>query len=1126
MISFITGESVLLEEDFRLNGPIPLEWTRQYRTQVDLDGLLGKMWHVGCDQTLQFKRSEGSFLWINSNGNITALPYLEIGDSAVIATEKIIYTHLEGKVLIEDYDQKLFYHYEFVGGSRDTYRVTKITRHRFEIQYSYNASARLEQIVDSSNRTLKIERDNEQRIIAVTQLSSTENDKKLVEYEYNEEGFISVVRDAMGQEEQFAYTKGHLIKKTDRNGATQHWEFENIEEDPKCLKHWFNKNGQQLRAFEYKLGKTIVTNGMGAKTTHWHRNGEITQVTDALGNSETWEYNLNGLVMRHTDKLGEHTYYGYDDYGNKTSERKPNGGSTNYIFEDNNLVAAKNATNALWLWEYDDKGFLTKRIGPSNDTTRYTYTDDLLTQIIDANGLETHLSYNSGNTLEKVTLPNGEETNWTYNGQGQLLHAVSNQDTSVNYHYDELGRVKQLKTADGNMVHLKYDGVGNVINAKDKHHQVKFEYSPTGKLESREENDTKIKFAYTKSDQLKAITNEHKSLYRFDRDRNGQIIQESGFDGLKRKYLRNAGGQVGQTTTPDGRKVNYTYDLLGNVSTVRYDDQTQEVFTYDKNGSLIEAVNENGQVKLVRDEVGKVLEEYQNDILIENTYNRLGQRIALTSNLGADIKISRNKLGQILNTEASQAESKWEVDITRNLVGLEIERSLPGAVTSSWERDKSGRPVQHSVSANEKQQTKKKYQWDVNDRLRSIEDQLKNEMVSFEHDVFGNLSAAGYSDGSWDYKLPDEIGNLFKTEEKTDRQYGKAGQLLKDETYTYSYDEVGNLKEKESITGKWRYQWSQSGMLKKVVRPDRKHVDFTYDALGRRLTKTFKEETTHFVWDGNVPLHEWTSSGDETISIINDKGEKEIQVPENLTTWIFEDGSFVPMAKLQGGRSYSIITDHLGTPTEAYDEKGKKVWSRQLNIYGETRKETGTTNFIPYLYQGQYLDVETDLAYNRYRYYDPSSGVYVSQDPIGLAGKNPNFYAYVSDSNKLIDPLALDPLGTGGYSVYALYENGATDPYYIGITKQNVDTRMGQHMDTGRYGANTNHEVLHSDLTIEQARGNEQALIEKHGTKTGVIGQDIGPNNKGNKINSFDKTRTDVRGKAFNAEYNKVKGCG
>ncbi|MDG1331784.1 MAG: RHS domain-containing protein [Crocinitomicaceae bacterium] len=47
-----------------------------------------------------------------------------------------------------------------------------------------------------------------------------------------------------------------------------------------------------------------------------------------------------------------------------------------------------------------------------------------------------------------------------------------------------------------------------------------------------------------------------------------------------------------------------------------------------------------------------------------------------------------------------------------------------------------------------------------------------------------------------------------------------------------------------------------------------------------------------------------------------------------MTTWVFEDGTFIPMPKMQGFKSYSIITDHLGTPTEAYDEDGKKVWSR------------------------------------------------------------------------------------------------------------------------------------------------------------------------------------------------------
>jgi len=68
----------------------------------------------------------------------------------------------------------------------------------------------------------------------------------------------------------------------------------------------------------------------------------------------------------------------------------------------------------------------------------------------------------------------------------------------------------------------------------------------------------------------------------------------------------------------------------------------------------------------------------------------------------------------------------------------------------------------------------------------------------------------------------------------------------------------------------------------------------------------------------------------------------------------------------------------------AYDENGEKVWARELDLYGNAI--AGDSSFIPFLYQGQYYDEEIGLAYNRFRYYSPDSGTYISQDPIRLAG--------------------------------------------------------------------------------------------------------------------------------------------
>ena len=134
--------------------------------------------------------------------------------------------------------------------------------------------------------------------------------------------------------------------------------------------------------------------------------------------------------------------------------------------------------------------------------------------------------------------------------------------------------------------------------------------------------------------------------------------------------------------------------------------------------------------------------------------------------------------------------------------------------------------------------------------------------------------------------------------------------------------------------------------------------------------------------------------------------DKEEPVTENLITWVFDENSFVPAAKLVGDKSYSILTDHLGTPYEAYDENGEKVWARELDLYGNTI--AGDSSFIPFLYQGQYYDEEIGLAYNRFRYYSPESGTYISQDPIGLAGNNPNFYGYTFDCNTEVDVWGLD----------------------------------------------------------------------------------------------------------------------
>ncbi|WP_206183386.1 RHS repeat domain-containing protein [Treponema pedis] len=185
-----------------------------------------------------------------------------------------------------------------------------------------------------------------------------------------------------------------------------------------------------------------------------------------------------------------------------------------------------------------------------------------------------------------------------------------------------------------------------------------------------------------------------------------------------------------------------------------------------------------------------------------------------------------------------------------------------------------------------------------------------------------------------------------------------------------------------------------------------------------------------YIWDKNVLLHE-----------IKKEGKQE----DEITTWVFQ--GFTPVAKIQGDKSYSIISDHLGTPLQAIDTQGNKVWERELDIYGKVRKETEeTANFVPMLYQGQYLDNETELAYNRFRYYDCNTGTYISQDPISIAG-GLNVYAYVHDPNSWVDVLGLRGL-------WKLTTEGTSKKRTIGqhTYYQHKSTGLWWSIDTAKHG--------------------------------------------------------------------------
>jgi len=525
-------------------------------------------------------------------------------------------------------------------------------------------------------------------------------------------------------------------------------------------------------------------------------------------------------------------------------------------------------------------------------------------------------------------------------------------------------------------------------------------------------------------------------------------------------------------------------------------------------------MNVNSTVQFYRDQAGRIISEIQDGYKIDSEYGDLGLRTKVKSSLGADIDITHTDMGEVNSMTVHSAEGKvWEAEFKYNSLGLETERSLPGGISSQWTYDAAGRPQQQTVQHKGGEQRKRSYKWDVNDKLQSITNQLTQGEVSFGYDDFNNLAWAQYEDGAYDYKLPDEVGNLYRSKDRKDREYGKGGKLLRAGNKRYEYDDEGNLTTKITPEGRWSYDWEASGNLKSVIRPDNTQIAMEYDALGRRTAKIVTNDIdlnepdgiiTRFIWDGNVPLHEWKYAlNNRPKFVVDELGalSKDKEEPcENLTTWIFDEGTFKPAGKITNGEQYSIITDYLGTPVEMYNAKGEKTWQVEYDMYGKIRKLVkGFASDCPFRYQGQYEDVETGLYYNRFRYYSSEEGVYISQDPIRMAGNNPNIYAYTHDSNFWVDFFGLHKnshSATGNFGLYEVFLYGKK--YKIGkadldnIRKSTgLPVRLHDQLRRMRekYGVENvdGYEVEKGFKTTGDAIAAETARNQKHFDETGEV---------------------------------------
>ena len=94
------------------------------------------------------------------------------------------------------------------------------------------------------------------------------------------------------------------------------------------------------------------------------------------------------------------------------------------------------------------------------------------------------------------------------------------------------------------------------------------------------------------------------------------------------------------------------------------------------------------------------------------------------------------------------------------------------------------------------------------------------------------------------------------------------------------------------------------------------------------------------------------------------------------------------------------------------DKDGNLLWFGNYTGWGRLKEETKVADsaYRPFHQQNQYFDEETGLHYNFFRYYEPDTGRFINQDPIGLFGGD-NLYSFGNQVLDFIDPLGLKIYG-------------------------------------------------------------------------------------------------------------------
>jgi RHS repeat-associated protein len=184
-----------------------------------------------------------------------------------------------------------------------------------------------------------------------------------------------------------------------------------------------------------------------------------------------------------------------------------------------------------------------------------------------------------------------------------------------------------------------------------------------------------------------------------------------------------------------------------------------------------------------------------------------------------------------------------------------------------------------------------------------------------------------------------------------------------------------------------------------------KAVQYEYDAYNRLVTKKLDADgngtfTDNFwIYDGNQAVLQFdgNTAADLSHRYLWGPAVDQLLADETVDNGGAEDVLW-PLGDWQGSVRHLAEYDESTSTTSIENEKF-------YDAYGNVTSESNSAVDTLFGYTGRMFDDDTGLQNNLNRWYDPKTGRWISEDPIGFSAGDPNLYRYVGNSpGDRVDP--------------------------------------------------------------------------------------------------------------------------